>query len=196
MGVDHMTSLPSDWPSLEILTVHWSSVREKARTVGERPPGESSWSACLGACAVLFPGEPRANFRRRNLEAETGNAWGTVGGVSPGGRERRRGPPGFEVERRASGGRGPRPEAEAEGGAHLREVQGKSLGRRTRCPPLRLSSPLRQGCWDRARGSGRVRVPDCRVLLSDPGESLALSERSLLLGHWRMSMESVPFRIN
>lgn len=46
MGVDHMTSLPSDWPSLEILTVHWSPVREKAGIVGERPPGESSWE-CL-----------------------------------------------------------------------------------------------------------------------------------------------------
>ena len=58
-------------------------------------------------------------------------------------------------------------------------------------PPLISGQARLLGPW---RGSGRVRAPDCRVLLSDSGESLALSERSLLLGHWRMSVESVPFR--
>lgn len=65
---------------------------------------------------------------------------------------------------------------------------------RPRCPPAASQQRAGEAAGVGARGSGQVRVPARRVLPSDPGESLALCERSLLLGHWRMRMERVPFR--
>lgn len=160
--------------------------------MGERPPGACSSRACCGACALLFPGEPRANFRRRDLAAELGTLGGCGRCVSRG-RDPRRGPPSSEIDVGAPGGRGRRPETEAEGVACLWEVPG--VGTRP-CPlPARsLSAARRRG--RRGRSAGLRPGPPSRPPrpASDPGESLALSERSLLHGHWRMRMERVPFR--
>lgn len=64
--------LPPDWPTLGILPVHWLSVREKADSMGKRLSGACSSDASCDSRAMLFPGEPRANFRRRDLAAELG----------------------------------------------------------------------------------------------------------------------------
>lgn len=91
--------------------------------MGKRLSGACSSSASCDACAMLFPGEPRANFRRRDLAAELGTPgrlWAVCSpGAGPATRVRS-----CEIERGAAGGSGRRPETEAGGGARCWEVPG------------------------------------------------------------------------
>lgn len=154
--------MPGDWPTLEILPVHWLSIGEKADSRGERPPEACTASACCGACAMLFPDEPRANFRRRDLAAELGTLGGCGRCVSRG-RDRRRGPRSSDIDCGAPSGRGRRPETEPKGGARRWEVPG--LGARLhRWPPS--ASQLRTGraAGVGAQGSVQVRLLARRVL--------------------------------
>lgn len=166
-----MASLRSDWPALRILPVHGLNGRQLF--AGVVP------SACRSACAVPFPGEPRANFRCPDLAAELGTPgflW-EVCGPGAGLVTRAAGLPGLARDSRRAG---PGPSGRGRRGAHCWEVLGVS---RAPAPATRsLASQLCAGeaAGDGARGSGRVCVPACRIQPSDPGESLAL--RASLLG--------------
>lgn len=132
MTLMRMASLRSDWPALRILLVHWLN--------GRRPFGDAVSSVCRSACDVPFPGEPRANFRRRDLEAELGTPGHFCGRCVARGRYWLHEPLGSQLERGTLDGRGPSPVAEAEGGAHCWEVLGGSRASAPLSAPPPLSS--------------------------------------------------------
>lgn len=139
-------------PALRVLPGHWPSVREKApRLTGERPTGLCSFQRLSRRLRCVASRRAPRQLPAPGPCGGTGNAWVAVGGVSRG-RDRRRGPPGSEVESGAPGGRGWRPEADTEGDAHLWEVPRGARGSCTRCPPRRLSALRGQGCRGRSAG--------------------------------------------
>lgn len=127
-----------------------------------------------------FPGELRANFRCQN-PAELGTP-GRLWEVWPRGGTRDLG---CWAPRSSSG--------LPAGGARARRQKPKGACTSEQCrgeperlhplpapPPLSFAQAKLPGT---EHGTPAARVPACRVLPSEPGESLALSERSLLLGH-------------
>lgn len=152
-----MASLRSDLPALRILPVHGLNGRQLF--AGVVP------SACRSACAVPFPGEPRANFRCPDLAAELGTPgrlW-EVCGPGAGLVTRTAALPGLARDSRRAG---PGPSGRGRRGAHCWEVLGGIPGACTRYPLPRLSALRRRGCWGRSSGLR----PGLRSRLPHPAE--------------------------